>query len=117
MRLIDADAQYKQYQEICMGIECMKCPFLDLQDGCKVENLILNSPTIETDEYIRGYTQAEYDIFHGGNYTPIKHGRWVGIDDFPHEVWECDKCGKIVETDEPPNYCENCGARMDEVEE
>lgn len=48
---------------------------------------------------------------------PAKHGRWVGIDDFPHETWECDRCGKIIETDVPPNYCENCGARMiDEVE-
>lgn len=48
---------------------------------------------------------------------PVKHGRWIGIDDFPHETWECDRCGKIIETDEPPNYCENCGARMiDEVE-
>ena len=47
-----------------------------------------------------------------------KHGRWIGIDDFPHETWECDRCGKIIETDEPPNYCENCGARMmDTVEE
>ena len=43
---------------------------------------------------------------------PRKHGHWVGIDDFPHETWECDRCGKIVETDEPPNYCENCGAKM-----
>ena len=44
---------------------------------------------------------------------PVKHGHWVGIDDFPHETWECDRCGKIIETDEPPNYCENCGAKMD----
>lgn len=48
---------------------------------------------------------------------PTKHGHWVGIDDIPHETWECDRCGKIVETDEPPNYCENCGADMRERRE
>lgn len=47
-------------------------------------------------------------------YEPTKHGHWIGIDDYPHETWECDRCGKIIETDEPPNYCERCGADMRE---
>lgn len=58
--------------------------------------MVLNAPTIEAEP---------------------KHGHWIGIDDFPHETWECDRCGKIIETDEPPNYCENCGAMMDGKEE
>lgn len=45
-----------------------------------------------------------------------KHGHWIGIDDYPYETWECDRCGKIIEADEPPNYCERCGAKMDEVD-
>ena len=44
------------------------------------------------------------------------HGNWVGIDDFPYESWECDRCGCVVEnTDDPWNYfhyCPNCGAKM-----
>ena len=44
---------------------------------------------------------------------PTERGRWIGIDDFPHETWECSRCGKIIETDKPPHYCENCGKRMD----
>lgn len=46
-----------------------------------------------------------------------RKGKWIGIDDEPCEVWECDKCGHIVECDATlalPNYCENCGARMEE---
>lgn len=38
---------------------------------------------------------------------------WVGIDDEPCEVWECDRCGHIVERECPPRFCEECGARMD----
>lgn len=48
-----------------------------------------------------------------------RSGKWIGIDDEPCEVWECDKCGHIVECDATlalPNYCENCGARMEESE-
>lgn len=44
-------------------------------------------------------------------------GTWVGIDDFPYESWECDRCGCVVEnTDDPWNffhYCPNCGAKME----
>lgn len=48
-----------------------------------------------------------------------KHGKWIGIDDYPHETWECDQCGCIYEEmpSWTPNYCPNCGARMEEVAE
>ncbi len=42
-----------------------------------------------------------------------KKGHWVGIDDFPHDTWECDGCGYVVENDnriEDWNFCPNCGA-------
>lgn len=44
-RLIDADALYKTYQEICSDIACISCPFLT-EDGCKVEQMIMYAPTI-----------------------------------------------------------------------
>ena len=53
-----------------------------------------------------------------------QHGHWIGIDDEPCETYECDKCGYITEeigcNNGIPNnfnYCPNCGASMDEVEE
>ena len=42
-----------------------------------------------------------------------RHGHWVGVDDEPYEVWECDVCGYIYETDSKLHrYCPNCGADM-----
>lgn len=43
--LIDGDALYKTYQEICSDIACISCPFLT-EDGCKVEQMIMYAPTI-----------------------------------------------------------------------
>ena len=42
-------------------------------------------------------------------------GHWVGIDDYPHDTWECDRCGCVVENDnriEDWKFCPNCGADM-----
>ena len=51
----------------------------------------------------------------------VCHGHWVGIDDYPYESWECDRCGCVVEnTDDPWNYfhyCPNCGAKMEVSED
>lgn len=51
-------------------------------------------------------------------------GHWIGIDEEPHEDYECDKCGYVVSTYtaniEPHTeykYCPNCGARMFEPQE
>ena len=51
-----------------------------------------------------------------------KSGVWVEIDDEPHEVWECDHCGFVIdgsgciepyEYRDTYNYCPNCGAKME----
>lgn len=46
-----------------------------------------------------------------------KRGHWVGGDDEPCEVYECDVCGAVydtvVDTRDLPNYCPNCGAQME----
>lgn len=54
-----------------------------------------------------------------------KRGEWIGIeydgyaDGYPvYDVWECSKCGEEHngEEDTLPNYCPNCGARMEKGE-
>lgn len=44
--------------------------------------------------------------------VPVRHGHWVGIDDEPHEVWECDMCGYTYESEYQYNFCPHCGAEM-----
>lgn len=51
--------------------------------------------------------------------TPVRHGRWV---DHCVRDWRCSECGdKIIKFrsvdgycyDDKPNFCPNCGAKMD----
>ena len=59
---------------------------------------------------------------------PRKHGRWIHVfDSEPYDEYVCSVCGTrassfIGGTEMwycllKPNYCPNCGAKMDEVEE
>lgn len=50
-----------------------------------------------------------------------KMGHWIGIDEEPHEDYECNRCGYVVSTYtaniEPHTeykYCPNCGLKMEE---
>lgn len=51
---------------------------------------------------------------------PIKHGRWIKL---YHDNYKCSECGAWWGSDYNDevindfNYCPNCGAKMDEVEE
>lgn len=91
MRLIDLDEFLRQNCVDRMdGKTCDECKHHVLEVSCE---RLMEQPTID----------------------PVKHGRWIGIDDDPHETWECDQCGCIYEEmpSWTPNYCPNCGARMD----
>nr|DAQ30258.1 MAG TPA: hypothetical protein [Caudoviricetes sp.] len=57
--------------------------------------------------------------------VPVVHGQWIGEADgyadgeLVYDVWICSKCDYCIDdgTDNPellPNYCPNCGAKMDE---
>lgn len=39
---------------------------------------------------------------------------WVGIDAEPHEIWECNRCGDTIITEDLTDfqYCPHCGAFM-----
>lgn len=44
---------------------------------------------------------------------PIKHGHIIN----PTPYGECSICGYLLDIREEWNYCPNCGAKMDKVEE
>ena len=56
----------------------------------------------------------------------LKTGHWIGIDEEPHEVWECDHCGFVIDGSgcidpydyrDTYKYCPYCGARMVDEQE
>lgn len=58
------------------------------------------------------------------NAEPVRHGYWIGLeydgyaDGCPvYDLWECSECGLEHKGEDAPNFCPNCGAKMDaEVE-
>lgn len=90
-RLISADALYKRYQDMCMGVACNACPFLDLQNGCKIENLIDSAPTVEAEPIVR-----------------CRDCKWYR----ENEAY----CWEWVTWSNPDDFCSR-GERKDEVEE
>ena len=57
-----------------------------------LENWPLCDEPVDAYQYIKNLPAADVQ--------PVVHGTWVGIDDFPHEDWECDHCGADMR--EPP---------------
>ena len=50
--------------------------------------------------------------------VPVRHGHWVD-DKFEDGEWHhtCSVCGMQLRHDAFDNFCGNCGAKMDEVQE
>lgn len=48
-------------------------------------------------------------------YVPVRYGRWV---EAKYPLFTCSECGATYQdTGYGYNYCPNCGAKMDEVED
>ena len=73
----------------------------------------------------------EYEIEHAPTIDPVKHGKWLRTDGYPHHIY-CSECfGTYIPNDEweiwksdgefsyrlPRDYCPNCGAKMDKGED
>ena len=86
-RLIDADA---------LIIAFCECPAFSVSMFKKVRSVIQKAKVIEAE--------------------PVKHGRWIdNIDDngVQCNAWrKCSSCGGL-NWSKKPNYCPNCGAKMD----
>ncbi len=109
MRLIDADALYERTAE------------WEAQAGAYIEDLI-RTPLDEMTEdekskwkrwtaILGERTAFKHDVADAPTIEaePIKHGYWI-------DGAICSVCGELATALEA-RYCENCGAKMDEVEE
>ena len=46
----------------------------------------------------------------------VVHGRWIAVpssDMMTGKAYKCSECGKMRSGSWMPNYCQNCGAKMD----
>lgn len=60
---------------------------------------------------------AESDWLGDNKFPTIKHGRWVWT--CHYGLYACSECWYELPdfyNDSPPNYCPNCGAKMDKGE-
>lgn len=97
LRLIDADALVR-----VMCHHCTEYDSCTSQNGkCDDFDMIIidHAPTIDA--------------------VPVVHGRWI---DSMCRDWRCSECSEKINKvrnvdgycyDDKPNYCPNCGARMD----
>lgn len=69
-------------------------------------------------------SEEEFDAFPAADVAPVRHGRWMTTDAYPHHLY-CSVCYKtyaknakwVNELDLPTNYCPNCGALMEKKED
>lgn len=45
--------------------------------------------------------------------APVQYAEWIKTDYKPRFYKKCSNCGWRVNKNEYPNYCPNCGAKMD----
>lgn len=100
-RYIDADRLMERYKATCEIV----CQYSKKQrdvmcSACGVGSCI---------EILEDFPTADV--------AEIKHGRWIRTHNpIGQQITVCSVCGKIMQQ-AYPNYCGNCGASMDEVEQ
>lgn len=50
---------------------------------------------------------------------PVRRGQWTEPDNFDLGFWQCSQCGFLSEAaaaNRLYNYCPNCGAKMEDVD-
>ena len=118
MRLIDAEALYK---------EIIQIEDLAMDRVVNTDEMIgdrINPMSIRYTAQLGERTMFKYMIMDAPTVdaVPVRHGHYVGEGDgyangeLVYDVWKCSECGCVFEDEyEKPtyNYCPNCGARMD----
>lgn len=110
-----------------ISVECEKIAkeITEKQDGYIVsETIRLTGVKVDKDELIKAlsYDRGQYEKGYAdgkADAEEVRRGRWLHLHLDPdnitgHTRGECSICGKLRIVD---NYCPNCGAKMDEVEE
>ena len=74
-------------------------------------------------EHLQVFDSSMYEILMidvdelpAADVAPVRHGRWVAVpssDMMTGKAYKCSECNKMRYGSFMPNYCQNCGAKMD----
>lgn len=122
----------KKPDKIKKGLECcaksegcpQDCPYYDVPScgsTLKLDALAyIQLREHSFDDLSLRTSQLEGHIRDLAKMVPIRHGYWIGLeydgyaDGFPvYNLWECSECGNEHKGEDTPNYCSNCGSKMD----
>lgn len=93
-----------------------KCAYCKYNDGAVYTSTPPKYRCTVTGEYHLALDDCNVD------FAPVKHGHWI-VDKSGYPSIICSECGVKIPMvagwcmDAHINYCPNCGAKMDEVEE
>ena len=108
-----------------------KAKYIDVKELSIILDIMKNPDSeFATDDYIDGFSDGisaaikELEAFPTADVAPIRHGRWISLDDYFEDA-QCSECGDALvigdcsfnDFCECYNYCPNCGAKMDGGEE
>lgn len=80
------------------------------------KDAIKNAPI--NDLYAEGLAEAVDAVWDMPSVQPTRPtSRWSRQTDTYHGYYECENCGIGVGLDDVRNFCPNCGAKMEEIEE
>jgi hypothetical protein len=108
MKIIDADTlpRHGRRGGVVYWKDIENAPTID------VESLIIQHENIGYERgYRDGYAEA-WEVLDDAE--PVKHGHWIDVNG-DGSLWRCSLCEETQCC--KSNYCGDCGAKMDEVEE
>lgn len=112
-RLIDANALLEKLKEIPVYVykdfenlvhEVMKAPTIDPLRHGYVLSSVHEQVQWERDIAIDQLHSYGVEFGEKADVQRVRHGKWV-------DGMKCSECGQVDTT--KPNYCPNCGAKMD----
>lgn len=88
-----------------------RIPLKDLSDGRGLCRVIME------DDFKKAIKKMPKGII--ADVAPVRHGRWVEKEKYTFGImYDCSLCeNRILDNGHPWNYCPNCGAKMDGVDD
>ena len=116
---IDREALLHDIEQSVVYTARGKITSAEMRGARKIIERIKCAPAVEP-IYIHEPTKSEFKrMAVQMDYAPVVHGRWIEQEKYTFgTMYDCSICNnRILDNGHSWNYCPNCGAKMDEVNE